>query len=108
MRQMITFGTLLACSITFGVTLHASVIYNNLTPNDLIAVASRPDSPGIFEIEAADDFMRAGTDIVGGAPAPTFNLAFSLAGAVVPEPTPGQLVLSGLALTVLGLIRRTR
>jgi hypothetical protein len=35
----------------------ADPIYNNLTPNNSIAVATRPDSPGTFEIEAADDFL---------------------------------------------------
>jgi hypothetical protein len=34
-----------------------SVIYNNLTPNNLIAIAARPDLPGSFEIEAGDDFV---------------------------------------------------
>jgi len=33
-----------------------AVIYNNLTPNNLIGVATRPDV-GAFEIEAADDFV---------------------------------------------------
>src|SRR5215467_14563365 len=32
-------------------------IYNNLTPNNLMATAIRPDSPGSFEIETGDDFF---------------------------------------------------
>jgi hypothetical protein len=32
------------------------------------------------------DWLRVGTDIVGGSPAPQFNGAFSLAGQAVPEP----------------------
>src|SRR5215831_3229823 len=32
-------------------------IYNNLTPNNLMATAIRPDSPGAFEIETGDDFF---------------------------------------------------
>ncbi len=48
------------------------------------------------------DWLRVGTDIVGGSPAPTFNGAFSLNGetladTTVPEPTSIVLVLSGLA-----------
>lgn len=35
----------------------ADVIYNNLTPNNLIGMASRPTSSGSFEIETADDFL---------------------------------------------------
>lgn len=48
------------------------------------------------------DWLRVGTDIVGGAPAPTFNGAFSLNGTVVPEPStaslfvPAMLFLAGI------------
>jgi len=35
-------------------------IYNNLTPNNLMAIATRPDSPGVTEIEAGDDFLLTG------------------------------------------------
>ena len=59
------------------------------------------------------DWVRIGTDIVGpgafGAPAPTFNLAFSLEGetvAAVPEPETWALMVGGLA--VLGMRRRRR
>jgi len=48
------------------------------------------------------DWLRVGTDIVGGSPAPTFNAAFSLNGAVVPEPsTLAFLISAALALFVL-------
>jgi hypothetical protein len=45
------------------------------------------------------DWLRVGTDIVGGdlAPAPTFNAAFSLDGTETPEPASATLVLAGLA-----------
>jgi hypothetical protein len=33
------------------------VIYDNLTPSNLMAIAARPDRPGAFEIEAGDDFV---------------------------------------------------
>ena len=59
------------------------------------------------------DWVRIGTDIVGGGPfgdpAPTFNLAFSLEGetvAAIPEPETWALMLGGLA--VLGMRRRRR
>ena len=54
----LSIGTVLATTPAF-----ASVIYNNLTPNNMMAIASRPDTSGSFEIEAADDFgVRANAD----------------------------------------------
>ncbi len=54
----------------------------------------------------APDWLRVGTDIVGGAPAPTFNAAFSLDGTAVPEPaTTGWF---GAGVLVLGLLVRWR
>jgi hypothetical protein len=54
------------------------------------------------------DWLRVGTDIVGGNPAPTFNAAFSLAGTTVPEPN--SVILMGLGglglLGAFGLRRR--
>lgn len=44
------------------------------------------------------DWLRVGTDIVGGATPPTFNAAFSLSGTSIPEPSTVLLVVAGLAL----------
>jgi hypothetical protein len=41
------------------------------------------------------DWLRVGTDIVGGMPAPTFNATFSLSGAVIPEPSTWAMMLLG-------------
>src|SRR6185369_15511740 len=39
----------------------------------------------------APDWLRIGTDIIGGATPPTFNMSFSLTGETVPAVgTPGQ------------------
>ena len=56
--------------------------------------------------DLAPDWSRIGTDIVGGTPAPTFNAAFSLDGAVLPEP--GSLSLLGAALAGIGFFRLRR
>src|SRR5262249_44693013 len=42
------------------------------------------------------DWLRVGTDIVGGANPPTFNGAFTLNGQQVPEPSTLCLALFGL------------
>jgi len=51
------------------------------------------------------DWLRIGTDIVGGATPPTFNAAFSLVGDI-PEPT--SLALVGTTLAGFGLWHRRR
>jgi hypothetical protein len=38
-----------------------AAIYNNLTPTDAMAIATRPDSGTPFEIEAGDDFVLTST-----------------------------------------------
>jgi len=46
------------------------------------------------------DWLRVGTDIVGGVPAPTFNGAFTLTGVTIPEPGTLALLLIAMACAV--------
>jgi hypothetical protein len=54
------------------------------------------------------DWLRVGTDIVGGTTPPTFNMAFSLDGTVVPEPPATPLILAGLTLIGIATFVRLR
>jgi hypothetical protein len=54
---------------TFAISsiISAASIYNNLTPNNSMAVASRPSAPGVLEIESADDFVLNSSTILNSA-----------------------------------------
>ena len=58
-----------------GTCAKGDIIYNNLTPNNLMAMASRPGGVGTFEIEAADDFLLLSPATITSA---------SFAGLLVP------------------------
>jgi hypothetical protein len=48
------------------------------------------------------DWLRIGTDIVGGATPPTFSMTYSLSGETVPEAgTPGQANCHGATISAL-------
>jgi hypothetical protein len=53
------------------------------------------------------DWMRIGTDIVGGSPAPTFNASFSISGTV-PDSGSTLFLLSSAVAIVFLLRRRAR
>jgi hypothetical protein len=55
----------LVCLLTSSA--FGAVIYNNLTPNNSIGTATRPGSPGVFEIESADDFFLASQTLINSA-----------------------------------------
>lgn len=71
------FAHLLAVTAVglFAFPASAAVIYNNLTPNNQMAMASRPDSAGSFEIESADDFLLGSRSLITSA---------SFVGLIVP------------------------
>jgi hypothetical protein len=75
-----------------------------------------PFPPGFTDLQEwirnealAPDWLRVGTDIVGGSPAPQFNAAFSLSGQAVPEPSSAVMMsLGGLGLAGVAVLRRKR
>jgi len=68
-----------------------------------------PDLQAWIRNQALDpDWSRVGTDIVGGATPPTFNMAFQLEGDVVPEPASLVLLSTGLIACAWRLRRRER
>jgi hypothetical protein len=66
-----------------------------------------PDLQAWIRNAALDpDWSRIGTDIVGGNPAPTFNMSFSLDGVTTPEPSAFLLAATGLGLAMFCRRRR--
>jgi hypothetical protein len=81
-------------------------------PRPIVAPGT-PFPPGFTDLQTwmrdgdlDPDWLRTGTDIVGGSPPPTFNGAFTLSGAVLPEPS--ELVLVASGLVAVPLVRRRR
>jgi hypothetical protein len=90
MRKTYLGGTVLSLGALLALPLAASTIYNNLTPNNQIAIASRPDAPGVLEIEAADDFILGAPSIINSG---------SFVGLLVP--TPGAVpTISGVQVEI--------
>ncbi len=77
--------------------------------NFLWLSAAKPNGPPDLQSWTRDaaldpDWLRIGTDIVGGSPAPNFNASFSLIGQTIPEPA--TLALLGAGLFGVGWKRR--
>jgi hypothetical protein len=81
-----------------------------LTSGDFLYLSAPKTIPAPKDLQAwirnsnlAPDWLRIGTDIVGGgAAAPNFNMTFSLAGETVPEAgTPGQANCHGKTISAL-------
>jgi hypothetical protein len=81
-------------------------------PRPIVAPGT-PFPPGFTDLQEwirnenlAPDWLRVGTDIVGGNPAPTFNAAFSLTGGAIPEPA--SLTMLALGAATVFVAARTR
>jgi hypothetical protein len=71
--------------------------------------------PGFTDLQAwirnedlAPDWLRVGTDIVGGNPAPTFNGTFTLTGQTIPEPSSALPLVLGLGFLGIAVLRKRR
>src|SRR5262252_9400203 len=81
-RQMLrrsAAATIASLVVLLVTPAFADVVYNNLTPNNLMATATRPDTAP-FEIEAGDDFALPTGARINSA---------SFDGLLVPNPTGG-------------------
>jgi len=83
-------------------------------PKPIVAPGT-PFPPGFTDLQTwtrdanlDPDWLRIGTDIVGGTPAPTFNASFSLQGAAAPEPASVLLLIAGAGMPLTGLLLRRR
>src|SRR5882724_8225874 len=80
-----------------------------LTSGDFLYLSAPKVIPAPKDLQAwirnsnlTPDWLRIGTDIVGGAPAPNFNMTFSLTGESVPEAgTPGRADCHGKSISAL-------
>jgi hypothetical protein len=82
--------TVLAGGMLLGIPIKGAVIYNNLTPNNLMAMASRPGSASVFEIETGDDFLLGSSATINSA---------SLVGLLV-SPTGAPLSVSDVTIEI--------
>jgi hypothetical protein len=82
--------TALGASALFTMPASGGTLYNNLTPNNQMAIASRTDAGGAFEIEAADDFLLGTHSVVNSA---------SFVGLAVPE-IGGNFSISDVAIEI--------
>ena len=75
MRHSFAFLTALSLGGMLAASGFGDTIYNNLTPNNSIGIATRPDSGGNFEIETGDDFVLGSQTVIDRA---------SFVGLIVP------------------------
>lgn len=93
--------------VTGGTFFWLSSVRPIVSPGTPFPAGSTDLQAWIRNENLAPDWSRIGTDIVGGgANAPTFNDAFTLAGETIPEPSTLALLFAGAAVLGAQGIRR--
>src|SRR3954468_7422798 len=67
MKRIYAYINAFGAVVLLAMPASGAVLYNNLTPNNQIAVATRPENGTDFEIEAGDDFLLGNRSIVNSA-----------------------------------------
>jgi hypothetical protein len=88
MKHRFAYVTVLSLGALCASTAAGSTIYNNLTPNNLMAIATRPGTSASFEIEAGDDFVLGSRSFITTA---------SFVGLIVPGSTGAPTISSVVA-----------
>jgi hypothetical protein len=91
MKTAMKFQLVMALALLGAADSSAGTIYNNLTPNNQMAAATRPSGLGVVEIEAADDFVLTTQSSINSA---------SFVGLTVPNPTGGPFSVSNVTVEI--------
>jgi hypothetical protein len=67
MKHFLVSITAVGVGALLATPANGAAIYNNLTPNNQMAVATRPEGTGVSEIEAGDDFLLGSRTFVNSA-----------------------------------------
>ena len=90
MKPLFAYVSAVGCCAALALPASAAVLYNNLTPTNAMAMATRPGTAA-FEIESADDFVLPSRSFVNSA---------SFTGLVVPGPTGAGATISQVVIEI--------
>jgi hypothetical protein len=104
--QEVRFNVLFTTPIDLPADHYFFVPQVELSTGDFLWLSANrpvPFPPGFTDLQTwirndpgiAPDWLRVGTDVIGGNPAPTFNASFLVFGNAVPEPSTWAMVLLG-------------
>jgi hypothetical protein len=80
MKRLYFYTITIAILCVLALPVPAATIYNNVTTNNFMGIATRPNVGGVTEIETGDDFFLTAQTLITSA---------SFVGLIVPGPTGG-------------------